>query len=115
MAWHIYQSRNRESRRSPRWTWLRNSISNLSEIRVIKFTGNRTWWEFKGVLGSNIAGYLQLASRNPHLNVIYFFRPIMDPSSLSFSNMITVFLAMSLPILNPYLAEFSYPKNPENM
>ena len=22
---------------------------------------------------------------------------------------------MSLPILNPYLAEFSYPKNPENM
>ena len=91
MAWHIYQSRNRESRRSPRWTWLRNSISDLSQIRVIKFTGILARSDLGGGTWVKVVRYLPLASRNPHPIVVYFFRPIMDPSLVSISYTVTTF------------------------
>ena len=69
-----------------------NSISDLSEIRVIKFTGIRARSDLGGGgTWVKVVRYLPLASRNPHPIVVYFFRPIMDPSLVSNSYTVTTF------------------------
>ena len=87
-----------------------------------------------GVLGSGFAGYVPLASQNPHPIIVYSvanYRPhlshfwanviVISRTEFIVSQMLnikttagTIFQRQIFLILNPCFPEFSYPKNPEN-
>ena len=88
-----------------------------------------------GVFGSSFAGYVSLASRNPHPIIVYSVASYRPHLSHFWANVIvisrmefnanrllnikttarTIFQPRIFLFLNPCLPEFSYPKNPENL
>ena len=88
-----------------------------------------------GVLGSGFAGYVPLASQNPHPIIVYSvanYRPhlshfggnviVISTTKFNASRLLnikttarTIFQPRIFLFLNPCLPEFSYPKNPENL
>ena len=87
-----------------------------------------------GVLGSGFAGYVPLASQNPHPIIVYSmanYRPhlshfwangiVISRTEFNASRMlnikttaVTIFQLRIFLFLNPCFPEFSYPKNLEN-
>ena len=88
-----------------------------------------------GVLGSGFAGYVPLASQNPHPIIVYFvasYRPrlshfwanviVISRTEFNASRLLNIkttagaiFQPQIFLFLNLCLPEFSYPKNPENL
>ena len=88
-----------------------------------------------GVLGSGFAGYVPLASQNPHPIIVYSvanYRPhlshfwanviVISRTEFNASRLLniktiagTIFQPQIFPVLNSCLPGFSYPKNPENV
>ena len=84
-----------------------------------------------GVLGSGFAGYVPLASQNPHRTIVYSVTNFSAHPSHFGANAIvfmrtdcqlnikttagTILKPRIFLFLNPCLPEFSYPKNPENL
>ena len=88
-----------------------------------------------GVLGSGFAGYVPLASQNPHPIIVYSvanYRPhlshfwanviVISRTEFNASRLLnikttagTIFQPWIFLFLNLCLPEFSYPKNPENL
>ena len=88
-----------------------------------------------GVLESGFAGYVPLASQNPHPIIVYSvanYRPhlshfwanviVISRTEFNASRLLnikttagTIFQPRIFLFLNPCLPEFSYPKNPENL
>ena len=88
-----------------------------------------------GVLESNFAGYVPLASQNPYpviVNSVASYRPhlshlwanviVISRTDLNANRLLnikttagTIFQPRIFLFLNPCLPEFSYPKNPENL
>ena len=88
-----------------------------------------------GVLGSGFAGYVPLASQNPHPIIVYSVANCRPRLSHFWANVIvisrtefntsrllnikttagTIFQPRIFLFLNPCLPEFSYPKHPENL
>ena len=92
-------------------------------------------WGGGGVLGSGFAGYVPLASQNPHPIIVYSvanYRPhlshfwanvtVISRTEFNASQMLnikttagTIFQPRVFLFSNPCLPEFFYPKNPENL
>ena len=64
-----------------------------------------------GLLGSGFAGYVPLASQNPHPIIVYSVANYRPHLSHFWENVIVI----SKTEFNACLPEFFYPKNPENV
>ena len=107
------------------WLWDRGKFMNRRYVMQVSA---------RGVLGSGFAGYVLLASQNPHPIIFYSvanYRPHLSPfwanvivistTEFNASRLLnikttagTIFQPRIFQFLNPCLPEFSYPKNPEN-
>ena len=106
-----------------------NSSLNFSTVIVLLNTDRG------GLLGSGFAGYVPLASQNPHPIIVYSvanYRPhlshfwanviVISRTEFNASRLLnikttagTIFQPPIFLFLNRGLPEFSYPKNPENL
>ena len=107
----------------------------MPSLRENFFLINQTIFSPGGALGSGFAGYVPLASQNPHPIIVYSvanYRPhlshfwanvtVISRSEFNASRLLnikttagTIFQPRTFLFLNPCLPEFSYPKNPENL